>query len=819
MKLPNLLSRPKWQDKDPGIRRIAVATDNDPDLVAALREILRADDDPGVRLAALKRVNEYELWRERSTADSDMGLRRMARENYLALFCADSGGPPLPRRVAELETLSVDEIDQVALRATLRELRADALERVQKSGVLAEAVANDPDSGLRLRALERIEDAALLARIAERMRRTDKAVSRHARERAEAIRIAAGDVEAITRRARHLCDQVEVLMREPDAAAQEKLRAIGMEWLRLGGTVPAELVSRYNGARQILAQPPRIKESPAQEPSPMVELPRATETEASTDPVEPRVALDAPAAAAAQRDREVRHARLRELEDLVARYAGAIEAGDSAAAHAVRPAIDRLTTTIRTVPASLEGRIAPLHARYADMERWLHWSTHKRRAAICDELVTLPKAGLHPDALATRVRELREEWQRLDATEHGNTGATALTRRFQALCHRALRPAKSYFDKRDEVRRTHTETVHALLARTDAMGPDSSDWKVLAGLRIELGMALRQLDGVEPRERTALAKRIKHHISGIAPRLEARARDVESGKEQLISRARALAESAAQRDLPRGVRELQREWTALGNGRRGPDQRQWREFRAACDAVFGKLDADRKQRDTSLASARAQVVEVVGLIEALADEDAGAPEATRQRLRDIDARWNELVHNDRVLEQRYRRAHDAVTRRLKDAARMKRLRRYESALGKYRLLRTIETGVEETTAAAPRWESLGTLEPEFGALDARFARTQDPAAESLPFDTDAALDVLVRLEFLAGVESPPADRQRRMDHQVRRLSARLRGGESTEPAVELVTLLAAWFDLPAGAPTELDARFEVAARAAIDALP
>jgi DNA repair protein SbcC/Rad50 len=150
---------------------------------------------------------------------------------------------------------------------------------------------------------------------------------------------------------------------------------------------------------------------------------------------------------------------------------------------------------------------------------------------------------------------------------------------------------------------------------------------------------------------------------------------------------------------------------------------------------------------------------------------------------------------------------------------MKRLRRYESALGKYRLLRTIETGVEETTAAAPRWESLGTLEPEFGALDARFARTQDPAAESLPFDTDAALDVLVRLEFLAGVESPPADRQRRMDHQVRRLSARLRGGESTEPAVELVTLLAAWFDLPAGAPTELDARFEVAARAAIDALP
>ena len=814
MKLANLLSKPKWQDKDPGVRRIAVATDNDPSLVSALREILRADDDAGVRLAALKRVNDYELWRERSTADSDAGVRRMARDNYLTLFCADSGGPPLPRRVAELETLSTEEIEQVALRAALRELRADALARVRKPAVLAEAVANDRDPELRVQALERIEDAALLERIAERTRRTDKTVSRHARERVEALRIGAGDVDAITRRARHLCEQVEVLMREPDTAVQGKLEAIGAAWRKLGSAVPADLVRRYNGAREILAQPR------SREPKPPQAAPRETETPAAAPA--PRQRPDsavASAAASAQRDRDQRHGLLHELEEMIDRFSATIDAGDSAAARAIRPAIDRLAAAVGSLPAALERRIAPLHARYADMERWLHWSTHKRRAAICDELVALPDTGLHPDALATRVRELRDEWQRLDAAESGTTGTIALTRRFHALCHRALRPAKPYFERRDERRRAHTEAVHALLARADALTPGSNEWKALAGLRLELAAALRQLDGVEPRERTALAKRIKHHIAGIAPRLEARARDVEAGKESIIARARALAEAPAQRDLPRSVRELQREWTALGNGRRGPDQRQWREFRAACDAVFGKLDAERKERDSVAASARAQALDVIGQIETLAEQDIDSPDAARQRLREIDARWSQLGNSERALDQRYRRAHDSITRLLKDAARTKRLHRYSAALEKYRLLRAIETGAEEPAAVAPRWESLGPPAPEFAALDARYARAGDPSARAPSFDVETALDVLVRLEFLAGLDSPPSDRQRRMDHQVRRLSAHLRGGESTEPAVELAALFAAWFGLPAGAPGELEARFTAAARAGMDNLP
>src|SRR4051812_44066689 len=100
MKIGKLLFKPKWQDKDAAVRRIAVGEEHDPDLIAALPDLARSDPDAQVRLAVLKRLNDYELWRERSTGDNEPSLRRTARTHYLQQLCADlPGGPALTRRI------------------------------------------------------------------------------------------------------------------------------------------------------------------------------------------------------------------------------------------------------------------------------------------------------------------------------------------------------------------------------------------------------------------------------------------------------------------------------------------------------------------------------------------------------------------------------------------------------------------------------------------------------------------------------------------------------------------------------------------------
>ncbi len=90
---------------------------DDAELIAALPRLLREDPDAGVRLAALKRLNEYEHWRERSTGDSDDSLRRNARAAYLGLLCAQGAAPTIQRRIAELDTLAPDELERVAIQA------------------------------------------------------------------------------------------------------------------------------------------------------------------------------------------------------------------------------------------------------------------------------------------------------------------------------------------------------------------------------------------------------------------------------------------------------------------------------------------------------------------------------------------------------------------------------------------------------------------------------------------------------------------------------------------------------------------------------
>ena len=56
MKLSGFLNKPRWQAKEAAVRRAGVAEDDEAELLAGLAGIARADPDPGVRTAALKRL-------------------------------------------------------------------------------------------------------------------------------------------------------------------------------------------------------------------------------------------------------------------------------------------------------------------------------------------------------------------------------------------------------------------------------------------------------------------------------------------------------------------------------------------------------------------------------------------------------------------------------------------------------------------------------------------------------------------------------------------------------------------------------------------
>ena len=131
------------------------------------------------------------------------------------------------------------------------------------------------------------------------------------------------------------------------------------------------------------------------------------------------------------------------------------------------------------------------------------------------------------------------------------------------------------------------------------------------------------------------------------------------------------------------------------------------------------------------------------------------------------------------------------------------------------MLRSLESGTSARESIADEWSRLGPTHAEF---DTRLQSRFDGAVNE-PANTDDAADVLVRLESLAGVESPTSERQRRMDQQVRRLSSRLRGGATQDAESELAAVIAEWFALGPVSGDGFDERFDRAVRAAVDNLP
>jgi DNA repair protein SbcC/Rad50 len=307
----------------------------------------------------------------------------------------------------------------------------------------------------------------------------------------------------------------------------------------------------------------------------------------------------------------------------------------------------------------------------------------------------------------------------------------------------------------------------------------------------------------------------------LTPRIDAHANAVKAAKERLIAQAGALSEKADRNSI-RTVRELQQQWSALGEGLRGVDQKQWREFRAACDRVFAGLDAERKERDAQAAVLSGQAQAVVDEIEALARDTEVETETLKTRRRELELRWREAASNDRSLDQRWRKAIDALAAHSAGREREKRLARYSLALQKYALLRELEHGTAANDALAGRWDSHPPLVAAFAQpLDRRWECARDGKIDSADAATiEAARDALVRMEFATGITSPGEDRQRRMDYQVARLSARMRGtAQASDADGELTEMLSIWFALPGPLPEELEQRFDGAARAALNALP
>lgn len=864
MSLMSWFSKPAWQSRDAAKRADGVTHGRDAALIAELPQIVRNDLDARVRRAALERIDDLTVVADRMSNDADAGIRERAKTRLVELLAGNAPVAERRRALGLIEDAAL--LEQIARRAPETELRRAALERCKRPGFIAERVIEDPDAELRLELLARVDQSATLERLAQQARTRDKRLARAIRERLDAGKLEAGAADALLARAESLCASLEQQLKQPSSSAASLIADVEREWAGLRPRIDERFDRRFDGAvqtlRAALGAIARIGEEPAPVPADDVTIevpvivaeapaPAAPASEepdpaladllqraeslgedaslADIDALErrwdsqwarqsPRCGADQAQAerfaacqhahrAAAQLRAQAHEAARSTAENAIAAADTAIEAGQLIAARVARA---QARTAVESLPDAIARgfarKLAALDPRIDKLAQWQRWSDNKVRVRLCEEVEALIGSGLHPDGLANKIAELKAQWKRIDDSEADPAAPAAesgLAKRFRFLCHKALEPARGYFEKRKEVRGKRSEELGAFIERArGVLDSGSADVPALITLKREAGDCLRRVDEVDPRQRGEIGKQLKQLMEACSTTIDARFAGVAEEKQKLIAQLRRQlthAELDAALDLAKGA---QKRWQTLGKGSAKTDQALWQEFRALIDPLFAKRNDELKAADAALDAERAAAVALVDELRALADSSLDAAHIDAEIVR-IEQAWrgeNRPRDLERALDDAATRAHAAADQRrnAEVAAKAERVAEFalqlDSIEGRWLAGEAIEGELESTSAMARTFDA--ATAQSFLARIERLRRAGAAASTPVLAEQSSLGERLVlEYEYLTGSESPSEAQPARMNLQVEKLAARMASGHSPSALAERAALDLRWWAL------------------------
>jgi hypothetical protein len=777
----------------------------DPEFV---RRVATHAPDRALRAEALARIDSPGFLGDRVVEEADEALALSLVERIDQRSTLERIEQRLRRRskrrtaavAARLRQLLADsgEFDAVSESASELVERAEALARGQFQG----------DRGAEIRALESLWEEIGGA--------PGEALERRFRG---ALEIARRAQQTPPRERRGPETSADAAPDAPAAVANEALAAIvdRLESLKTPESVDtnraAELLGEFDRAWQSMAHPTAADEALRERAFPILrDLQKRRQQSVAKAPSRP--ASQAPEAESLDWQAEL---------DAAARL---LESGDIVRAQAelrqLRARLDGLKPKQR--PREATGRLGRLEGRLREMRNWEHWSNNQHRDELIERVEQLAESGQHPDAIAAALKEARREWQHLEDLEvlpgdkRRHAAPSGQWRRFQAACKQAFGEAKPFFEKRHEVQADNLEQLESFLDRGRAVVADeASDVDTLKGFSKSARLAIRRLDDLPPRSRGKSAARLRELLEALSKRLDAAFEAIEMSKRRLIREAQALEHESDLKTAIDRAKSLQAQWKEAGTGRRRIEQKLWKEFREPIDPLFEKLRGEQDQRREAQEAETAALRELVGQAEGLADCDESELDQAEGRLKALLSQWQEAGRKPDRLTDRLEKAQRALERRLKDrrhAAHRAALEKLEALAEKVQQAWRVRQGGD-----IPENELAG-IEPADEAarsLQSAAADLADPSVDTESLGTrvtengDRARQILIEMEFLAGLDSPAEDREARMNFQVERLARRMsERGQAPGLNDELGALRNRWyasFPLPDGKHQAMAMRF------------
>lgn len=816
------------------------------DAEPALAEIACGDSHPDVRLTALERVHDPDLLDQiaRHSRNRDKRLHRRARERLDALVAEQARAAHCERLYAEMENLRWDgesgsnagrfpKLEQewrdqeAAAPSELRERYAQARARF-----LAERQAS---AGRRSQRLELI---ATLETLLERLRHETEpsaelnAAIQYATCEAPAAWTACGSPQSAESR------RLEARFRQLEQDIHEQDRVLRRNHVRTEHV--REVLQQ---AETLLQQPSEVHEVELKRLRQRWEGLERPEIPAVTQELQSRFdSLLDQLRARLQRQIQQRDQEWQELQALTGQLEAAAEDGELQQATQLQDQVrHRLKHNIglsRAQMTGIEERLQACASRLGELRDWRRWGAHQAREQLCATAEGLMDLAAEPPEIAQQIQKVREAWKELD--HHEGAAPKGLWKRFNAACERAYVPCQAYFEAQAQERRRNLEKKQALCDQLEQFQASTDwqqvDWREADRLRRRAQEQWYKIGPVNRTDRKSLDRQFQRVLRQLDERLEAeRSRELQR-RQQLIQQVQALADSSDLRAAIETAKKAQAEWHPTVQALPRQEQALWKEFRAACDAVFARRQAEQQAADTERQDHLQRKWELCAEIEALAAVSPDQLTQARARLQAAQQEWEAAGPvpraEQRALDQRFEAALRQFVHHEKTLRRTKIRETFEHLHQRARLCARLEALLANPSAdkdatlteAQETWETLPelpaalqeSLRQRFTAVvQALHEANATPSAPELRASLERNLERkriwCVCMEIVAGLESPPEFAALRMEYQVARLSASLAGAAAKADAIyDPRRLQEQWCltgALPAEAEAELDARF------------
>ncbi len=477
-------------------------------------------------------------------------------------------------------------------------------------------------------------------------------------------------------------------------------------------------------------------------------------------------------------------------------------------------ALSRLRQASKTLSPEAQERfqqeLRGLIARVNEFRDWQGFAIEPKKIDLCARMSGLIGSSEAPDVLASRIKALQQEWKGLGATTPARD--QALWKDFSEAADRAFEPCREYFAAQGVLREENLEGRMQLVAQlddyenkmhwpTEASSPaaQAPDWKMVQQTLDAARSAFRELSPVSHKGEKQSQKLFRQVCDRIYAHIKEEYQRNISAKEVLVQRAEALHGREDTNEAITQAKRLQAEWKYVGMTPVKVDKSLWQQFRTACNAVFGRLDEEKAQQraESDALSKQADLI----LQQAKAALDQGDEEERihlSSKLAELRQTLDALGLPEYSLKRYSGRFHTLEDKAQEIIGGIRSRQRQERWQGlAKRMLGCSYKSADEKKAAAlwdqneklPRGVDAQVLEG-FWEQGPNNDPKKDPKKDAKKDATEASRDLCIAMEILLGLESPVADRQARMDFQVRRMQEEGLGGAVLEqPGDQLDSVL------------------------------